>query len=157
MDLEVSTKQKKKKSDEEVTQSLPPPREAPAAVIGATDRLVFQISTLSNKGLLSQQTRDTLRALIRPGRSIIKLRAFVAGSGDMRRIQEIVGELFGEKHLPLPALSVVQVGALPLEGAQVILEAIAEDKKVVNPNGLAFISGQAAPSVEQSLAKLKTV
>jgi enamine deaminase RidA (YjgF/YER057c/UK114 family) len=155
MDLEVSTKQKKKKSDEDVTQTLPPPKEAPAAVTGATDRLVFQISTLSNKGLLSQQTRDTLRALMRPGRPIIKLRAFVAGSGDMRRVQEIVGELFGEKHLPLPALSVVQVGALPMEGAQVILEAIAEDKKAVNPNGLAFVSGQAGASVEQSLEKLK--
>jgi hypothetical protein len=85
MNLEVSTKQKKKKSDEDITQTLPLPKEAPTAVIGATDRLVFQISPLSNKGLLPQQTRDTLRLLMRPGRSIIKLRAFVAGSGDMRR------------------------------------------------------------------------
>ncbi len=156
MNLEVSTKQKKKKSDEDITQTLPPPKEAPTAVAGATDRLVFQISPLSNKGLLSQQTRDNLRVLMRPGRSIIKLRAFVAGSGDMRRVQEIVGELFGEKHLALPALSVVQVGALPMEGAQVILEAIAEEKKTVNPNGLAFVSGQPGATVEQSLEKVKS-
>lgn len=156
MNLEVSTKQKKKKSNEDVTQTLPPPKEAPTAVVGSTDRLVFQISPLTNKGLLSQQTRDTLRLLMRSGRPIIKLRAFVAGSGDMRRVQEIVGEVFGEKHQALPALSVVQVGALPLEGAQVIIEAIAEEKRTVNPHGLAFVSGQAGASVEQSLDKVKS-
>lgn len=155
MNLEVSTK--KKKGDQDLTQTLPPPREAPAAVAGATNRLIFQISPLSAKGLLSQQTRDALQALIRSshGLPVIKLRAFVAGSGDMRRVQEILGEVFGEKRMALPALSVVQVGALPMEGAQVIIEAIAEDKKTMNPNGLAFVSGQAAASVEQSIVKVE--
>jgi enamine deaminase RidA (YjgF/YER057c/UK114 family) len=40
-------------------------------------------------------------------------------------------------------LSVVQAGGLP-EGAQVVLEAIAEGKKEVNPLGLAYISAQTA-------------
>jgi enamine deaminase RidA (YjgF/YER057c/UK114 family) len=157
MTLEVSTKQKKKKGDEDLTQTLPLSREAPSAVTGATDRLIFQTSPMSAKGLLSQQTRDALRSLIHTthGLPLIKLRAFVSGSGDMRRVQEIMGEIFNEKHLALPALSVVQVGALPMEGAQVIIEAIAEDKKQVNPKGLAFISGQPAASVEQSLVKLE--
>ena len=157
MTLEVSTKQKKKKGDEDLTQTLPSAREAPSAVTGATDRLIFQTSPMSAKGLLSQQTRDALRSLIHSTHNlpVIKLRAFVSGSGDMRRVQEIMGEIFAEKHLALPALSVVQVGALPMEGAQVIIEAIAEDKKTVNPNGIAFISGQAAASVEQSLAKVE--
>ncbi|HEV2688839.1 MAG TPA: RidA family protein, partial [Bryobacteraceae bacterium] len=48
------------------------------------------------------------------------------------------------------------VGALPLEGAQVVLETTEVDKKVVNPNGLAFLSGQSASSVAQSLEKLKS-
>ena len=43
----------------------------------------------------------------------------------MRRVQTIVSETFTERRQPLPALSVVQVGALPLEGAQVVMEAIA--------------------------------
>ena len=73
----------------------------------------------------------------------------------MRRVQEILGEVFGEKHMALPALSVVQVGALPMEGAQVIIEAIAEEKKSVNPHGLAFVSGQPAASVEQSIVKVE--
>ena len=158
MTLEVSTKQKKKKGDEDLTQTLPPPKEAPSAVIADTDRLFFQVSPLSSKGLLSQQTREAMRALLRTnhGTSIVKLRAFVAGSGDMRRIQEIAGEVFGAQHVPLPALSVAQAGLLPLEGAQVVIESIGVDKRSLNPNGLAFLSGQAAPALEQSLEKFRT-
>jgi enamine deaminase RidA (YjgF/YER057c/UK114 family) len=147
------TKQKKKKED---TQTLPPPKELPGAVIAETDRLAFGASPLIGKGLLSQQTREALKALLRTNHgTIVKLRAFVAGSGDLRRVGELVAETFTEKHLPLPVLSVVQVGALPLEGAQVVLESVEVDKKVVNPNGIAFLAGQNAPSVAESLARLK--
>ena len=82
------------------------------------------MTPLSAKGLLSQQTRDALKGLLHSSHgTIVKLRAFVAGSGDLRRVGEIAGEMFLEKHMPLPALTVVQVGALPLEGAQVVMEA----------------------------------
>ena len=143
----------------EPTQTLPPPREMPAAVAGETDRLIFQVSPLSRAGLLSQQTRDALHALQRlaHGTTILKLRAFVAGSGDMRRIGELVGELWNDRHTPLPALSVIQSGGLPLEGAQVVIESIAEEHKTVNPNGLVFLSGQPASSLEESLSKLERV
>lgn len=148
---------KKKKRDEDITQRLPLPTELPAAVIAETDRLTFQTSPLSAKGLLSQQTREALRSLMRSSRgaTIVKLRAFVAGSGDLRRVGEIVGETFTEKRQPLPALSVVQAGALALEGAQVVIESTEVEKRAVNPNGLAFLSGQSAPQVAQSIDKLK--
>jgi enamine deaminase RidA (YjgF/YER057c/UK114 family) len=146
-----------KKKKPEVTQTLPPPRELPTAVLGATDRIIFQVSPLSGKGLLSQQTRDALHFLQHSanGATILKLRAFVAGSGDMRRIGEIIGELWADRHTPLPALSVIQTGALPLEGAQVIIESIAEVHKAVNPNGVAFLAGQPGESLDQSLGKLQ--
>ena len=148
---------KKKKKDEDITQTLPPPAELPAAVIADTDRLFYQVTPLSSKGLLSQQTRDALRTLVRQNRggTVVKLRAFVAGSGDLRRIGELVGETFTERRQPLPALSVVQVGALPLEGAQVVIESTALDKRSLNPDGVAFLSGQATPSVTQSLDRIK--
>jgi enamine deaminase RidA (YjgF/YER057c/UK114 family) len=148
-----------KKKKPEPTQTLPPPRELPTAVAGDTERLIFQVSPLSRVGLLSQQTRDALRALQRlaHGTTILKLRAFVAGSGDMRRIGELVGELWTDKHTPLPALSVIQAGGLPLEGAQVVIESIAEERKTVNPNGLLFFSGQAADTLDESLKKLAVV
>lgn len=148
-------KQKKKK-DEDATQALPPAKELPSGVIADTDRLAFNTSPLIGKGLLSQQTKEALKALLRSNHgTIVKLRAFVAGSGDLRRVGELVGETFSEKHLPLPVLSVVQVGALPLDGAQIAIESTEVDKKVVNPQGVAFLAGQNAASVAQSLAKLK--
>jgi enamine deaminase RidA (YjgF/YER057c/UK114 family) len=148
-----------KKKKPEATQTLPPPRELPTAVAGETDRLIFQVSPLSNRGLLSQQTRDALHALQRMahGTTILKLRAFVAGSGDMRRIGDLVGELWTDKHTPLPAISVIQTGGLPLDGAQVVIESIAEEHRTVNPNGLLFLSGQPANNLEESLAKLEKV
>jgi enamine deaminase RidA (YjgF/YER057c/UK114 family) len=146
-----------KKKKEENTQTLPPPRELPNAVFAETGRLTFEVSPLSPKGLLSAQTRDALRTLLRTSRgNIVKLRAFVAGSGDLRRVGELVGEAFTEKRMPLPALSVAQVGALPMEGAQVVMESTEVDKKVVNPHGVAFLSGQSAPGVGESIEKLKS-
>jgi enamine deaminase RidA (YjgF/YER057c/UK114 family) len=148
-------KQKKKK-DVDATQTLPPPKELPSAVTADTDRLAFGVSPLIGKGLLSQQTKEALKALLRTNHgTIVKLRAFVAGSGDLRRVGELVGETFTEKHMPLPVLSVVQVGALPMEGAQVLLESVEADKRVVNPHGVAFLAGQNSASVAQSLARLK--
>ena len=136
----------------------PPPREPRAAVSADTSRLVFRASPLSSRGLLSQQTRDALHALVRAHgtEEILELRAFVAGSGDMRRVQEIVADTFADKH-DLPALTVVQVGALPLERAQVVIESTAEAKKTVNPNGVAFVSAQPAATLDGAVSKVKAL
>ena len=150
------TDKNKKKKNEDVTQTLPPPPELPIALAAEANRLAFAVSPLSGKGLLSQQTRDALNALLRKNHgTIVKLRAFVAGSGDLRRVGELVGEIFTEKHEPLPVLSLVQIGALPMRGAQVVIESVEMDRKVVNPQGVVFFSGQAAETVGQSIDKLK--
>src|SRR5262249_40886415 len=82
------------------------------------------------------------------------------------RVPAIVSETFTEKHLALPAVSVIQVGALPMEGAQVVIECSAVAKKEMNPQGLVFVAGQAgssdtpmvkvAPLAQKSMADLKT-
>jgi enamine deaminase RidA (YjgF/YER057c/UK114 family) len=138
--------QKKKK--DEITQTLQLPRELPSAVVGDTRRLTFHVTPLSSKGLLSQQVRDALKALSREagGSTFLKIRAFVGGSGDVRRVRDLVSESFAYRRQPLPALSLVRCGGLPLEGAQVVLEAIAAGRKEVNPHGLAFLSAQTATS-----------
>ncbi len=157
-----------KKKKEEETQTLQLPKDPPAALTAETRRLIYQVTPLSGKGLLSQQTRDALKWLLHStnGATIVKLRAFVAGSGDLRRVRELVSETFTEHKLSLPVLSVVQVGALPLEGAQVIIESTAVAKKDVNDQGLVYISAQGAPAggplesviplAEQSLRHLAT-
>jgi enamine deaminase RidA (YjgF/YER057c/UK114 family) len=137
-----------KKKKEEETQVLQLPKELPNAVAGTTRKLQFFVTPLSPRGLLSQQVRDALRSLERQasGATILQIRAFVAGSGDLRRVRDLVSEFFVEKKLPLPALSLVQAGALPLESAQVELAAVAEGKKELYPSGLAFVSAQLAVS-----------
>ena len=157
-----------KKKKEEETQVLQLPKDPPTAVTAETRRLVFYVTPLSAKGLLSQQTRDALKWLLHStnGAATVKLRAFVAGSGDLRRVRDLVSETFSERHQALPALSVIQVGALPLEAAQVVMEATAEARKDVNQYGLVYISGQGAsstspldpvlPLAEQSLNRLAT-
>ena len=150
---------KKKNEDKEpVTQTLPALKDPPQAIASETGELVFHVSPLSGKGLLSQQVRDALKNLFNEnhGAQIVKLRAFVAGSGDLRRVQTLVSEIFTEHKLNLPALSTIQVGALPADGAQVVMESIAAEKKTVNPNGLAFFSGQQAKDVRTSLTQLQT-
>jgi enamine deaminase RidA (YjgF/YER057c/UK114 family) len=109
---------------------------------------------MSAKGLLSQQAREQVKWILsRYGRGkVIKIRAFVAGSGDLRRVQAVVAEMFSERRVALPVLSVVLVGALPMTGAQVQMEVTAETSKTVNPHGLAFIAGQLVQS-EQEPAK----
>ena len=144
-----------KKEKEPETQTLPLPPEPPSAVIAEAAKLAFHVSPLSAKGLLTQQVHDALKALDRAngGATFIKLRAFVAGTGDMRRVATIVAEEFSAKKMPLPAVTTVQVGALPVEGAQVVIESISQekddknDRKTLNPNGLAFFSARPAPEL----------
>lgn len=155
---EERKRSKKKNEDKEpVTQTLPALKDPPAAIATETGALVFHVSPLSGKGLLSQQVRDALKNLFNEnhGAQIVKLRAFVAGSGDLRRVQTLVSEIFTEHKMNLPALSTIQVGALPADGAQVVLESVATEKKTLNPNGLAFFSGQQAKDVRTSLTQLQ--
>jgi len=158
----VAVAQKPKKEENQVLQL---PKELPSVVEGDTRRLAFYVTPPVSKGLLSRQVRDAIGVLTREakGDPILKIRAFVAGSGDARRVRDIVSEFFDERKQPLPVLTLVQAGALP-EGAQVVLEAIAAARRDVNPQGLAFISAQpsqaddptgpAAPLADKSLSAL---
>jgi enamine deaminase RidA (YjgF/YER057c/UK114 family) len=136
----------RKRNKEEETQTLQIPRELPTAVVGETRRLTFRVTPLSGRGLLSQQVRDALKAVSRDAGSetVLKIRAFVAGSGDLRRVRDLVSESFSERRQPLPALSLIHTGGLPLDGAQVVFEYISAARKEVNPQGLAFLTAQTA-------------
>ena len=150
---QVPLRVKPPKKDKELdTQTLPLPPEPPGAAIAETAKLAFNISPLSAKGLLTQQVHDALKALDRAsgGATFVKLRAFVAGTGDMRRVATIVAEEFSDKKMPLPAVTTIQVGALPMDGAQVVIESVSyqkNDKKALNPNGLAFFSARRPPDL----------
>jgi enamine deaminase RidA (YjgF/YER057c/UK114 family) len=136
----------RKKKNEDLTQTLDALPEPPVAVVAESTRLNWRAASSSGQGLLSQQTRDALKTLLLAtrGARLVRIRAWVSGPGDLRRVGQIVAELCGERKLALPALTVVQVGGLEREGAQVSLEALVEEKKAVNPHGVAFGSAAAA-------------
>lgn len=161
--LAQKKKSKNKEEKEEITQVLDVAQDPPAAVVADVSRLVFHVSPLSAKGLLSQQVRDALKALQRSTKraQVVRLRAFVAGSGDLRRVPTIVSEEFTERRQPIPAVTVVQVGGLPLAGAQVQIESVSVDRSPSMPNGMALISGQVgttanpAEPLKKALASVK--
>ncbi len=148
---------KKKDRDEEKdqTQVLQLPKELPSWVVGDTRRLTFYVTPLSAKGLLSQQVRDALKALDRQDGedTVLQIRAFLAGTGDLRRVRELISQIFTERKQPLPVVTIVQSGGLPMTGAQVVLEAVGASHKDRHPGGLAWISAQLA-SVEDAQAPM---
>src|ERR1700722_7170358 len=90
------------------TEPLKLPQDPPLVAVGETARLVFHVSPLSSQGLLSQQVRDALKAILKlnAGAPIVHIRAFSAGNGDVRRIPQIVSDVLGSKHGSLPSVSV---------------------------------------------------
>lgn len=146
----------KKQKPEEITQTLALPKDPPFVATGETRKLVFHISPLSTKGLLSIQTRDAVKALLKlnGNTQIIHIRAFVAGNGDVRRVPQIISEALTEKHQQLPSISVIRAGGLSLDNSQVVLEAVSLGKKEVNPTGLDFVdSGTVTASDPNSSPK----
>lgn len=134
-------------------QTLNFPRDPPLVAVGDTSRLVFHVSPLSGQGLLSEQTRNALKTILKMtgGAHIVHIRAFSAGSGDVRRIPQIVSDVLGDKHWPLPSISVLQAGALTQDDAQVVLETVSEGKKPVNKDGLAFYSAETVVAREPTM------
>ncbi len=147
----------KRKDIEPKSQVLPLPPQPPMALKADTESLDFHLSPLLKTGGLAAQIHQSLSDLIRDthGETIVKLRAFVAGAGDARRVEAEVSRLFTERKLPLPVLTVLQVGALGDEAAKVVIEAVVATHRVTNPNGLAFFAGQSGDSLSAALAKVK--
>lgn len=147
----------KGKNAEPKSEVQPLPPEPPLALAAATRALDFHISPLLKAGGLSAQIRQSLNNLIRDthGEKIVKLRAFVAGTGDARRVQADVTQLFTEHRLPLPVLSILQVGGLGQTAAQVVIEAVVETPRTLNPDGLAFFYGQSGPSFRAATERLR--
>jgi hypothetical protein len=131
--------------------------DAPQTVVASTDQLVFHTSPLSGKGLLSQQVEEALRAIDRSNgnATIVYVRAFVAGTGDLRRVQGVINDRLADKRLPLPAVTTVQVGSLLEEGAQVVLEAVSEERRPVNAQGVRMVAAVPAPSGAEAIAALQ--
>src|SRR3954447_3609970 len=153
----VYEQKRNKKNEEPKSQVLPLPPELPMVLAADTQSLDFHISPLLKSGGLAVQIRRSLNDLLRDtkGETIIKLRAFVSGVGDARRVQTEVASIFSERKIPLPVLTIIQVGRLGDDLAQVVIEAVVSTKRTLNPNGLGFLSGQTGKSLPEALEHLK--
>jgi enamine deaminase RidA (YjgF/YER057c/UK114 family) len=144
-----------------VTASAQP--RVPRLVDAETARLRFQVSDVPQAGTVAEQVRQCLRGFSSP---VVALRAFVVGQENAATVRDAVEAEFKKRRQPLPALSIIIVGALPHQNARVQIEAVTTAKQSVNPNGIAFVSGQpasaeqpaaqVAPLIEKSLSALRT-
>ena len=127
------------------------------ALSAETAMLEFRVLPLLTSGGLGAQIHRSVNLLLRETKNedVIKLRAFVAGPGDARRVQFVVSESFSEHKLPLPVVSIVEVGALQDDRAQVAMEATIGARRQLNPDGLVFFSGQTGATFEEAIAKLR--
>jgi hypothetical protein len=149
---------KKKSEQEPKPQILPLPKEPPRALAADVHRITFRALPLLRTGHLSAQIKESVSQLLKQtrGDTVVKLRAFVAGAGDSRRVQAVVGEMFSDKKEALPVLTIVQVGALGDDAAAVAFEAVVEEKKTSNPNGLAFFTGQNGVTLKEAEERLQS-
>jgi hypothetical protein len=152
-----STQRRKGREEEPKSQVVPLPRELPTAIAADTSTLDFHVSPLLKTGGLAVQIRRSLTNLLRDthGETVVKLRAFVSGVGDARRVLSEVTAIFTEKKLPLPVVTVIQIGRLSDDLAQVVIEAVVATQKNVNPNGLAFLAGQTGKTFTDALNGLR--
>ncbi len=127
------------------------------ALAADVESLSFRVSPLLRSGKLAAQIRDCLNEIIRDahGASIVKLRAFVSGAGDTRRVQAVMSDLFTGRKLNLPVLTIVQVGALGDDASEVVIESVVSERRSLNPRGLAFLASQRADSLAGSVNKLE--
>jgi hypothetical protein len=155
--LSVAVASQRRKDTESKYQVAPLPPEPPKALVTETQGIDFHISPLLKTGGLSAQIRQSLNDLIRDthGETIVKLRAFVAGAGDARQVQAETVAIFTEHKLPLPTLTILQVGALGEDTSKVVIEAVVATHRTLNPFGLAFFAGQTGPTLTESIEMLK--
>lgn len=127
------------------------------ALPAPTGMLEFRVLPLLTSGGLGAQIRQSVNLLLHDARNedVIKLRAFVAGPGDARRVQSVVSDSFSEHKLPLPVVSIVEVGALQDSRAQIAMEATIASRRQLNPDGLIFFSGQTGTTLSAAIGKLQ--
>jgi len=139
----ASVAQAQKPPKEEKPQVLALAPSAPGAVKVETARFGYLPVPLEERGMLSKQVEESLkrmRRLLRK-RRLARITAWVGGAGDVRRVSASIREQLSDWRLPIPAITVIRVGALASPSARVALDVEVEEEKAVNPYGLIFLGG----------------
>lgn len=142
--------QRSKSKDYEKPQTLAVIPEAPGAVKIRTSRLEFLRIPEENSGLLTRQVEESMKSLRKALRKkrLARITAWVGGAGDVRRVSSSIRELLDGWKVPLPAIIVIRVGALPNPATRVAFDIEVEGDDPVNPHGLIYLAGVRQPSPE---------
>lgn len=142
----------------------PEPRAQQPVIEGETRKLQFQVAPAVTEGNIADQIDKTLATF---KSRILNLRAFVVGTDQVGIARLAIEEFFQKKRRPLPTVIVVAIGALPNPKARVVVEAVLDSGRNLNPEGLAFVSGQAdssdkpvermLPLTEKAMKDLNTI
>lgn len=139
-----------KPPEEEKPQALQVVPEAPDCVKAETARLAYLSLPVEQRGLLSRQVEESMKNLRRllGKRKAVRITAWVGGAGDTRRVSMTIRELLAKWRIPIPAIIVIRVGALPNPASRVAFDVEVEEGDAVNPHGLMFLSGVRSVSPE---------
>lgn len=142
--------QKPKPPEPEKPQMLAVIPDAPGAVKVQTPRLQYLRIPDETTGLLSRQVEESMKSLrkVLRKRRLARITAWVGGAGDVRRVSASVRELLGEWRIPIPAITVIRVGALSSPATRVSFDVEVEADEEVNPHGLIYLAGVRQPSPE---------
>jgi enamine deaminase RidA (YjgF/YER057c/UK114 family) len=129
------------------------------AVEAETMRLEFHASAPLTTGSAEDQARTGLARIVREtGRGrLVAIRVFAASADDLVAARRAIESVMSVEKRALPVLSLVRVVAFPGAGQRVQLEWAAEGQGAVNPHGLVFLAGLAAPTGERTFAGLARV
>lgn len=135
---------------EEKPQVLAQVPDAPAAMKIDTARFSYLAIPQEDRGLLSKQVEESLKNMRRAlrKRRLARITAWVGGAGDVRRVSASIREQLAEWRLPIPAITVIRVGALANPASRVAFDIEVEEENAVNPHGLIFVAGERALSAE---------
>jgi hypothetical protein len=132
-----------KKPEEEKPQVLALAPDAPDFVKAETAKFSYLSLPVEENGLLSRQVEESMKNLRRllKKRKMLRITAWVGGAGDARRVSTNIRELLAKWRMPIPAITVIRVGALPNRASRVAFDIEVEEEDPVNPHGLLFLAG----------------
>ena len=158
----------KEKNPDDETQTLALPKDPPAVAVGETRHLLFyRVASFRQRAADPADTRrlesdsEGKRRRARGAHPGIRGGQRRHSEGAANRQRSVHG-----KKTPLPSVSVIRAGGLPVENAQVVLEAVSVAKKETNSGGVQFVAGDEAvdkdpsasvkPLLDKALAQLSS-
>src|SRR5262249_31929290 len=123
----------------------------PPVVTAGTQNLEFHVSNPRARNSLEAQVSTAFADALEKNRgaTIVKLRAF-AHPEDLALVRTLLAQRLVDAHVSLPVLSLVGVAGFIESDQRIVIESTASREQSLNPNGVVFVAGLAAPTPERT-------